>query len=54
MEYPWKINDVELKFVLAIPTLERHVSTKGNLKIYYFIASMFVQMGHPCAHTLEH
>jgi len=40
-----KINGLELKFLGSIPTVGEHVPTKGNLKIHYFMASIFVQIG---------
>jgi len=43
-----------LKFLVMIG---RHVPTKGSLKTYYFMASIFVQIGLPnlpCARTSEH
>jgi len=48
------MNDLELKFMWSISTIGKHVPTKGNLKINYFMASIFVQIGFPCVRTFEH
>jgi len=39
------MNGLELKFLWSIPIVGRHVPTKGNLKIHYFMASIFMQIG---------
>jgi len=49
-----KLNDFELKFWWYIPTLGGHMSTKGHLKINYFISSRFMQIGLTCTSTSEH
>jgi len=49
-----KMNRLELNF-LSIPTKgDSHVSTKGNLKIHYFMTSIYVQIGLPYMLTSEH
>jgi len=49
-----KMNGLELKFQRSIPTIGRHVSIKGNLKIQYFVASIFTQIRLLCTLTSWH
>jgi len=49
-----KMNGLELKFLWSIPTIGEHVPTKGNIKIDYFMASIFVQIGLPRTLTPGH
>jgi len=46
-----KINDVDLKFVWSIYTIERHMTTKKNSKENYFMSSIFKQIGLPYMHN---
>jgi len=39
---------------MSILILGLHVPTKGNFKKHYFMSSICVLIGLPCAHSCEH